>query len=757
MKNVLILFLSVLVLFPFSGTAQNTVSRIEIQGNSIVSDATIISKIKSRAGQPVSENVVNQDIKNLIATGFFETVEVNTRQGDDGQILVFSVQEKPVLDELRIEGARRIRARTIKETIQLKEGSFIDEYRLEEAVRKIEDLYAQKGFSQAQAEYSLRSEDAGQTVVNITINESEVRKVRKVTIAGNEEFSDARILKLMKTRPAWLFNKGLFKEAQLKDDVSRIKDFYLQHGFSDAEVSAETEKKTEGIYVTISVKEGPQYFIGEVEIKGNEMVSTGELRQSLVHTQGDVFSETALYEDAANLKGVYVDKGYIFANVEPLSIYDPQTERIQITYRVTENEIAYLEQINIQGNEKTKDEVIRRELRVYPGDKFDGEKLRRSKERLDNLGFFEEVTVDTEPGSKPNWVDLVFDVKEAKTGYVSFGGGYSSIDEFIGFMEIRQRNFDYQNWKTFTGAGQDLSLNMSLGTITDRYQLSFTNPWIFDQPLSFGFDAYKKGHDQEDDVGYAYEEDIRGGVLRLSREFGERVKAGVAYRFERVEISDVVDDATQALKDEAGENDLSTGEFHLSYDTRNSVFTPSRGIYVTNTLQLTGSVLGGDRDFVKYFVRGSKYFPLFHDSVLEIRGRVGFGDTIDSTDKIPIYERFFAGGASTIRGYQERKVGPIDAVTDDPVGGEALFVANIEYTYPLVEDFLKLATFFDTGNVWAENQDFLDGDLKSSVGLGFRVKTPLGPVSVDYGWPLDVEPGEEDKEGRFHFNISRGF
>ncbi|MBU2102134.1 MAG: BamA/TamA family outer membrane protein, partial [Candidatus Omnitrophica bacterium] len=392
----------------------------------------------------------------------------------------------------------------------------------------------------------------------------------------------------------------------------------------------------------------------------------------------------------------------------------------------------------------------------YPEDKFDGKKEKKSKERLENLGYFEEIRFGTEPGAKADLVDLIVDVKEAKTGYLSFGGGYSSINEVMGFVELRQRNFDYKNFQTFTGAGQDLSLYASLGSLSDYYQLSFTNPYIYDSPYSFGFDGYRKGHKRDSGVGYGYNERVTGGDLRLGRNFGDILRAETAYRFEKVDISDVENTAGQDLKDEEGTANLSSGEVSLTYDTRDNVFSTLRGIYFPNSFAVTGGPFGGNRDFFKYSTRFSLYIPMVNKSVTEIRLRAGFGDTFSDTKKIPIYERFFAGGANTIRGYSERKVGPVDPKTDDPIGGEAMFVANLEYTYPLI-DFLKLAAFYDTGNVWQYNEDFFSTDLKSSVGLGLRVKTPIGPVNVDYGWPLDEEPGKTKKEGKFHFNVSRTF
>ncbi len=759
-KRLILTFLfSIFLAISLSGYAQDTISEIQIEGNNLVSDAKIVSEIKARAGQPYNENILNEDIKNLYQTGFFEDISVETKESPEGITLVFKVKEKPVLNEIIVEGQRYIRKKQIIDEINLKEGSFVDDYRLSQAAKKIEDLYDKKGFSQAEINYRIVPIEEGKVDAKITINEKGVIKVRAVEIEGNKEFRDDRIKKLMKTRKAWLFNKGIFKEEVFEDDLKRIKDFYQYNGFTDVFVDSKVGYKEKGVYVKLIIEEGKKYQIGQIDITGNEKIEAERIREALKISKDDVFSREAVYQGSSQIRQLYVDQGYIFAQAEPVSVLNPETGKVDVAYDITENYIAYIEDIQIKGNEKTKDEVIRRELKVYPGEKFDGNKMRKSKQDLENLGFFEDIRFRTDPGSEEDKVDLVVDVKEAKTGYFSFGGGYSSIDEFIGFVELRQRNFDYQNWQTFTGAGQDLTLKASLGTLTSRYQLSFTNPWIFDRPISFGFDAYKEGHDQDDDVGYAYSEDITGGALRLGKRFNDRMKGSIAYRFDNVKISDT-EDASSEVKDEDGSNNLSSAELSLVYDTRDNIFSPQKGVYFSNSFQLTGSFLGGDKDFTKFFSRLSLYFPAFNNSVIETRFRAGFADPFSDTEKVPIYKRFFAGGASTIRGYHERKVGPLDT-NDDPIGGEALFVGSIEYTYPLA-DFLKVATFYDVGNVWKKNSDFFkeEGDREafySSIGIGLRVKTPIGPVSVDYGWPLDTEPGEEDREGRFHFSVSRGF
>ncbi|MBU1122939.1 MAG: outer membrane protein assembly factor BamA [Candidatus Omnitrophota bacterium] len=750
-------FTLVCLFFGIGAFAQDNIYLVNVEGNKIVSKATIISRIKIRAGQLYNENVVNKDIKNLYATGFFEAVVAEKEDSPDGIILIFKVKEKPVLKKIIIQGAQMIRKQKIIDFIDVKEGSFVDEYSLKETVSKIKDMYSKKGLTQTSVTYKFEQlETKNEAQVTFIIDEKRSIKVIGVEIRGNNNISSRRIKRVMKTKKAWLLNRGAFKDDLLNDDVKRLSDFYKMEGFGDIEVNTNVETQDNGVRVIVVINEGKRYHIGRIRIEGNRDVSLDKVTAAMQFKVDDVFSEQVIYEDASRIREVYMDKGYIFSQVDPFSYFNIETQKVDVTYKIVENQVAYVEKIEIKGNARTKDEVVRRELRIFPLDKFDGKKIRISKERLENLGFFEEIRFGTEPGSKPNWIDLVIDVKEAKTGYLSFGGGYSSIDEFIGFVEVRQRNFDYKNLSTFTGGGQDLSITGSFGTVTEQYQVSFTNPWIFDQPLSFGLDGYKKGHKREADVGYAYEDQICGGAMHLGKEFTDDLKGGLTYRYEQVQISDVVSDAAQELKDEAGKNNLSAGETSLTFDTRNNVFAPSKGIYYYNSFQVTGGPFGGTKDFTKYFSQLSLYFPLIRKSVIECKLRAGIASTFDNTDKVPIYQRFFAGGSSTIRGYHERKVGPIDSLTDDPIGGESMFVGNLEYTYPLA-DFIKLASFFDTGNVWAESNEFLSGGLKSSIGLGLRVKTPIGPVSVDYGWPLSTEPGKDGKEGRFHFSVSRGF
>jgi outer membrane protein insertion porin family len=302
-----------------------------------------------------------------------------------------------------------------------------------------------------------------------------------------------------------------------------------------------------------------------------------------------------------------------------------------------------------------------------------------------------------------------------------------------------------------------LKFRASLGTVTESFDLSFTEPWVFDYPVSFGFDAYKRTHKRESDIGWGYDEEIMGGDLRLGKEITEYIRGNLVYRWDNIDITNITENASDDLKREYGKNTISSGSFGLTYDSTDSVFDPTRGDILSGSFECAGGPFGGDKDFLKFSSRLSHFSPLFLGSILELRGRLGLTKAYSDSDRVPIYERFFAGGAYTIRGYEERKVGPIDSVSKDPLGGESLLIGNIEYTYP-VFSFIKLASFYDVGNVWSQMSKIGSGDFKSGMGVGVRIKTPIGPIMLDYGIPLNKEPGEDKKKsGRFHFNMSHGF
>lgn len=752
-----------------------TVTALEIKGNKAISTNNIASKLKTRIGSPYQENVISDDLKRLYLMKFFSDIKIDSENYKDGLKVIITVTERPIIDKIFFFGADRLNTKDekLKAQIKSKEGQYIDYPTLDEDVQTLKKMYEKIGFNAAEVSYKLdMNQESTKAKVNFEVVEGKKVHIKNIYIKGNKAFTSGRIIKLLKTKRGWLFNAGLLKEEVFNEDIERIKAFYRRNGYMDVEVTSDIKpdaKKAYLLYITITVNEGNKYLVGNVVIKGNKEVTEKSVLMRLGQClPGKVYSEEGMKFDVANIQGLYFDKGYIAAQVQDTTFLNKESSRVDISYSITENNIIYVDKIKVRGNIKTKDMIIRREMRLHPGERFDGEKLRRSKERLQNLGFFEEISYDTEDTQTPDSKNLIVDVKESKTGSFSFGGGYSTVDDFIGFVEIEQKNFDWKNWPYFTGAGQSLRARASVGTISNGFELSFTELWLFDYPVAFGFDIYKRDHSSDDNTGYGYDESILGGDVHIGKELSEYIRGDLMYKLEQVDISNFDDDFSPELEDELkGTTVTSSITPSLTFDTRDNAFDPHKGDYITGALQWAGGPLSGDTNFWKFFGRVSHYFPLPWNSTLELRGRIGLAEPYGNSSFIPIYNRFFAGGAYSIRGYDERSVGPVDPDSKDPVGGAAMLVGNIEYVYPLFS-FLKVAAFYDVGNVWEkvgymlDSQDTSDplntAGLKSSFGLGLRIKTPIGPVMLDYGIPLNKAPGEDSKSsGKFHFSVSHGF
>ena len=767
LKKALFIAVGALLFFGFSplGYAEDSskpVQSVDVKGNKTVSSLTILAKVKTHPGEALSSITLNEDLKRLYGLGFFTNVRIEQEETAGGVNVLFVVSEKPVLSEIKIEGNKKINQNEIKKEMKSVIGDFVDQKRVRDDIDAVKKLYEKKGFSEAKIDLALDTNpDTNQAVLRVLVDEGAKVRIRDVRIKGNQFLKSGDILKVMKTKKmAWWgwFHSGYLKEEDLEEDLERIKALYDENGFSDVEVTTQTEsiQNSGDILLDITVNEGKKYLVGDIVLNGNSIATSDEILKAIKMLKGKPFSRRGLRLDVANIQDLYFEKGYLAAQIRSESAYNETTDKVDLIYSITENELTYVDKVRIQGNTKTKDIVLRRELRAYPGESFSGAKLKRSKERLYNLGFFEDVRFDTEPGSAPNSRDLVVSVKEGKTGEFSFGGGYSSIDNVIGFVQVRQKNFDWQNWKTFTGAGQDFAVRFEGGSVRTNAELSFTEPWVFGYPYSFGFDVYRKEYNRSGTSGYFFDQSKTGFVLRLGKEFTEYDKGLLMYKLEEVKISNIPDNSSQALRNELGKNTTSSVALSLTHDERDNIYNPTKGYLVSGTGEIAGGFLGGDRNFTKLYGVASTYFKHWNENVLELKIRGGIADAYGNSDNVPIYERYFAGGANTIRGYRERRIGPRDPGNNDPVGGEAYWIANFEETFPIYPNLIKAALFYDIGNVYETIEDFGEGGTFSGAGVGVRIKTPIGPVKLDMGYPLDDVPNEK-KTTRFYFSISQGF
>ena len=762
---IIMILLSGLSLIPhiyaqgINSQAQPEITDITIEGNKAVSTNTILSKIKTHVGGKFQQKAVNADIKRLYATGFFTDVTAEVENYEGGVRLIFSVLEKSVVGSIVFEGNNIYKDAVLLKQIETKDGDALNRRLLAEDVKKIKAFYKKKGYALVTVNYEIElNEELNSSVVHIKIDEKKQHRIKKITFEGNKAFSSKRLLKVISTRKDTLFTSGILDETMLEQDTERLEAFYKDNGFIDMQASDAVNYLDDGIDILITIDEGQQYFVGTVAIEGNKIISAKEIDKELKMVSKKPYSPNNLRFDVITIQTLYFDKGYMSCRVKPVTSLNKEAKTIDITYTLTEGGLSYVSAVKIEGNYKTKDKVIRRELRLYPGEKFDGVKLKKSKQRLYDLGYFDEVVFDTEPTNVGDEKELVVRVKEAKTGEFSFGGGYSSVDQLVGFVEVAQRNFDIGNFKTFTGAGQILRVKAEIGSVNQNYTLSFTEPWIFGYPYLFGFDLFNFERRKKESLGYGYSERRTGGALRFGKEFDDYDRADLKYRLERVKIGDVSSEASNALLDEEGKNTISSLALTFTRDTTDSKFNPMSGHILSATGEDAGGIFGGTKDFYKLTGLADFFTNYNKKLVFEFKARGGWETEYDDSKHVPIYERFFAGGANTVRGYKERSIGPRDSKTGDPIGGEAMLIGNAEATYPIFKNF-KIAVFYDIGNVWENSEDasIKSDDFKSGTGVGVRVKTPIGPVKVDMGYPLDqAHPGDKQKV-RFHFSMTRGF
>jgi outer membrane protein insertion porin family len=739
-----------------------TVKSIDIQGNKSIGVAQVLAKIKTRVGQPYQENVVSDDIKRLYNTGHFADVQIDHEDVDGGYKIIVKLKEKPIVDEITFSKIRYYNKHFLESKMNTKKNKFLDNKTLKDDINTIEDLYKKKGLTQAKVDVeTFIDETTNKATLHFIIREGYRTKIKHIYVFGNTAYSDKKIIKTIKSRWAWLFNQGYLKEDVLDEDMNRIQAFYEQNGYIDAKASYKVEPLYKGlVLINITIEEGKRYYVGDVSITGNVIFSEYDVKSNIKNMRtGNVFTHEKLEEDLSNTRNAYFDRGYISATAEESTSFNTETGKVDVKITIKEGNLAYINKVKIQGNTHTRDIVIRRELRMYPGDQFDGRQLRKSKERLRNLGYFEDVGYDIEDTDVADQKDLVVQVKEAKTGTFSFGGGYSTVDKLVGFAEVEQKNFDFANWPSFTGGGQDLKIRGQLGSTQQQAILSFTEPWVFDYPVSAGFDAFLTNITKDSSNGYAYDEKRLGGDVRLGKSFNDNLSLNSYYKLEQIKIGNMDDNVAPDLAKEEGTNVVSSTGVSLTHDYRDNPLNPTQGWLWINSADVAGGVLGGDKDFYSFQTTASYYVPIkFSErtTVLKIGGRTGVIKAYDGTDAVPIFERYFAGGEQSIRGYDERKVGPIDPGSQDAIGGETVLLGSIEYTIPII-DIIKGAVFFDTGNVWAKAKDYGTGGIKSGVGPGLRVKTPIGPINLDYGFPLNKQSDGESKSGKFYFSVSRGF
>jgi len=785
---------------------------IEHMGPHAASDPLILANIRSKSGETFSQTMVDEDIKNLYATGFFSSIRVSEKASDDGVQLTFFVQGKPILTDLKIVGNKEYSVHRLMKKVTSRVGDPLDEHKLFTDAREIQKYYQDNGYQKTVVKALPPAIDAtaGKGTATIEIVEAPKIKIKDIVFDGMAPFKDAKgemvkhpqrtLRGVLKTKRRWMFSwltgSGIVKEDEFEDDKERLVEYFQNEGYIDFGIKDvafyDLSPKWQTIHFNLSV--GRQYKVGALDFKGNTLYSSNDFLKGVELDKekfkvemisGKVFTPVRLSKDTETLRDFYGAKGYVDARIHAQKDPNPATGTMDVAYGIEEGDKSYIEKILIKGNNKTRDRVLRRELAVAPGESFDMVRVKRSKGRLEQLNFFEKVDAQPEETDVPNRKNLVIGVEEKSTGNFMVGAGFSSVDSLMGYVEVTQNNFDLFAPPTFTGDGQKMSVRAQVGNVQQVYQISFVEPWFLGRKLMLGVDLFYR------DLGYVslndiYDEIDAGGSVYLRRALGsENLVGRVGYTLEDVDISinsgyhtniynangslSSLENVSQEIYDERGSRLVSKIDASLAYDTRNSVQLADRGQRTEFLTEFAG--LGGDSDFYKLELRTHWYFKgLARGHVLEVVGSTGFSDVWGSTDHIPIFDRWFLGGMYSLRGYHYREVGPEDE-NKEPLGGDTYWFGSLEYSMPVV-DRVRFAIFYDIGNVDPDPYSFDPGKLQTinpntgvvssgdarqfyndDVGVGLRINLPaIGPLRLDYGIPITHDPSARTS-GRFQFGI----
>jgi len=743
-----------------SAPAGPIVRSIEVQyaGASTVSKEKLLANMRTRVGKPYAEQAVEEDIRNLYKTGNISNVRIFGEQVPDGSgvKVIVVVQSKAKITEVHLNGATRIKESRLRKEISAKPGDTLDEASLEQDRQKILKYYTDKGFTDIEVKYNTElNETAGTAVVTFSVNEGGKLIIKKVKFEGNTVFKTSDLASAVKTKPKgirYIFSGGgKLNTDTLDTDVVALKDKYLAQGYIDVVIAPpRIDREGEKADVTFVIHEGAQYHVGKVTYNGAKVFPIDQLTKTAKIKTGNVYSPQAVRADVKSIQDTYGTRGYIDFQAGAATTPGPGNT-IDVTYNFEEGTQSYLEHINISGNQRTKDKVIRREIPLTPGEIFNTVYVDSAKARLMNTNYFAKVETYPADTLVPGRKDLNVIVEEKRTGSFNFGAGFSSIDKLLGFAEITQGNFDITRWPYFTGGGQKFRIRVQYGTERKDFIMSLTEPYFLDREIAVGGDIYYREAAFTSNV---YNERHYGFDLTARKRLTPFITGRVEYRLEEVTIFNVDSSASQAIQDEAGSTLKSQISGGLTYDTRDSLFLTRHGERVDLSAYVAGGFLGGQESIYGFDLEASKYVLLPWDTILTFNGELAFANTWNGASEVPIYDRLYLGGANNLRGFKFRDVGPKDE-NGEPLGGNSLARFTVEYTYPIV-DKVRGAIFYDVGFVNEGSYNFSGSDVNSDIGIGVRLDLPIGPVRIDYGIPTQRD-SFSSKNGQFNFNIGYQF
>jgi outer membrane protein insertion porin family len=733
LRRIWLVLLILCLLIGICEGADEEISKITILGNVKVEEGVIRGAIKSRVGGPFSTEQIREDLRSIFNLGYFSDIQVDIKSTPQGKEIIYIVAEKPSIKEILIDGNKKVKLKDIKEKITLTPRSILNLDKVKENSENIRKLYFSKGYYGVKVEYKIDYLETNEAVVTFHITEGTKGHIKKIVFIGNKHIKSSQLRKVMKTKKSnilsFLLKTGVLDEEVLKNDLQLLGAYYADQGYLDVKIS---EPKIDlhdpkRIQIEIDIVEGPQYRLGDIDFKGDVLTTKEDLFKGLKIKRGDVYRNSVIRKEINALTEKFSNQGYAYVEILPETSVDPKNLLVHITFDIAKKKRVSFEKIQIVGNTKSRDKVIRRELRVAEGELYNATQLNKSRDRLKRLGFFKEVDFTTSQGSSDEKINLDIKVEETPTGAFSFGAGYSSIENVVGSASVSDRNL--------FGLGYNGALIFRLGSLVRDIRLSFTDPYFLGYPYAAGFDLYNENREFDT---YSYK--ITGGDVRFGKELTEDIRTDAMYKLEKVDVFDISDTASRIIKEQEGKRTTSSLSLTFTMDTRDSFYAPSRGGRHGLSLENAGGILGGDNYFVRVSGDSSWFFPLPLNMVLNLRGKAGFIEPYSGREA-PIYEKFFVGGLYSIRGFEYGRAGPIDE-NREPLGSLKMIVFNSELLFPLSREIgLRGAVFWDIGKGFDKLSEITP--LKTGAGFGIRWFSPVGPILVNLGFNLHPQKGEK--------------
>jgi outer membrane protein insertion porin family len=741
---------------------------VKVKGNRRIETAAIMLVVQVKPGDLLDNEKVDADVRAIFKLGHFRDVQAQTEKGEGGVVLEYLVQEKPVVREIKIEGAKEISVDKVREAVEIKPNTIYSLKDLQKSIKKVKKLYADDGYYLAEVEGTTSKRTETELDVVFKIKEGKKVLIKTISFDGNHAFPDKKLRKAMETTTEWMFSwltgGGTYKDEVLKNDVLLLTELYMNNGYANVKIGepqVELLSDKTGLKVSIGITEGEQFKLGTLGFKGDLLETSDVLMKKLKEKSGELFSRANLRADVFTLTDLYADKGFAFANVTPQTRFNAENHTIDITFEMDKGEKVHIDRINVTGNTKSRDKVIRREMRIDEGDLFSSTSLKKSKQNLMNTGYFEEANITTVKGNAPDKLDINVEVKEKPTGTFSIGAGYSSLDGIVGQGSVSQSNF--------LGLGLKGTAAVSYGAKTKTYNLGLTDPYFLDSKWTLGGDVYRTERQYLDYTRRATGADIKGGYP-ISDTLG-------TFWLYKYEVKELLDESAGLLQGIANgtivapETNSTTSAIMVSLSSNTTDYRLDPTIGFMDSLSVEFAGLGGTNRYLRYITEHTAFYPVAWGSVASLRGTLGFMQKVGRD--IPIDEKFYLGGIASLRGYSARTVCPIlpgnpqsnngtnGIITpnNDKVylGGEVEAVANLEYTFPLLKDAgLKGVLFFDAGN---SNNSLKStfANVLTSYGGGIRWFSPIGPLRLEYGIPINPRSGIDSASGRLEFSIGSIF